>query len=370
MVNKLFDSYSKLWLRVSVIVAPFMAWLSNPGWAQESEPGQNFAPPANFSSEISNAVDLSLLATRQQMLLILLALIALAIYVAVRCIKYERRLKGLEAQLTAPELGLHGAKYERLKWDDLFRSIEEGLPILPGLCFNRPRLLVLGCPGAEEIPPQTEFAHNPRLNLLLNCAFTVLNEPTQKLFVFSRRLGVRQIGWGLLSLVAKTDFNKLSETEKAEVWQKANLSDWEDSLYCFSGYSASLAELHRLLSNFADKDLEFTLILDGWDFLHEERDDKDKSEQSAPKQQELWKQCAQSLSVLAQRGHAGIILLLNTDSQEWQQRGLWAENWAEIELTSDPQLHYKAQGQWTNCDGSRVVIEHRWECAPESGLLR
>ncbi len=109
--------------------------LSKPGWTQESEPGQNFAPPANFASESSNAVDLSSLATREQMLLVLLAVIALAIYAAVHYVKYERRFKLLEAQLASPELGLHGAKYEHLKWDDLFRSTEEGLPILPGLTF-------------------------------------------------------------------------------------------------------------------------------------------------------------------------------------------------------------------------------------------
>lgn len=342
--------------------------LSKPGWTQESEPGQNFAPPANFASESSNAVDLSSLATREQMLLVLLAVIALAIYAAVHYVKYERRFKLLEAQLASPELGLHGAKYEHLKWDDLFRSTEEGLPILPGLTFDRPRLLVLGCPGAEEMPPLTELAHNPRLNLLLNCAFTVLSEPTQKLFVFSRRLGVRQIGWGLLSLVAQANFNKLSQTEKAKVWQNGDLSDWEESLYCFSGYSTSFTELHRLLSNFAAQDLEFTLILDGWDFLQPEQGSQ--VELSAEKQQKLWKRSAQNLSILAERGHAGIILLLDTDSQAWQQRGLWAENWAEIELNSDPQLHYKAKGQWTNYDGSRVAIERRWECDPESGILR
>lgn len=369
MVDRLANLGSKLRVIVGGLWALGVVMLPHFVGAQESDPGQqNFAPPAGFVQDSLATADLSVLATRQQMLVILLAVIALAVYVAVRYVKYERRFKCLEAQWASPELGLHGAKYERLKWDELFRSAEEGLPILPGLSFDRPRLLVLGCPGAEEVPPRTEFARNPRVNLLLNCAFTVLSEPTQKLFVFSRRLGVRQIGWGLLSLAARTDFNKLSDTEKAEVWQQVDLDDWEESLYCFSGYSISFAELHRLLSNFAEKDLEFTLLLDGWDFL--QSDKINEEECSTEELQELWQGLAQKLSVLAERGHAGIILLLNTDSQAWQQRGLWAENWAEVELTSEPKVRYKAQGQWTNYDGSRVAIEHCWEYDPESGALR
>lgn len=369
VANRLANFYSKvLYIATSCSLWFSFVYLSEVAVAQESEQEQNFAPPADFGQSGLNTVDLSGLATREQMLLVLLLLIALAIYVAVRCVKYERRLKSFEAQLVSPELGLHGAKYERLKWDDLFRSTEEGLPILPGLSFDRPRLLVLGCGGSEEVPVLTEFTRNPRLNILLNCAFTVLSEPTQKLFVFSQRLGVRQIGWGLLSLAAQTDFNKLDDLEKAKVWQRADLMDWEENLYCFSGYSANFAEMYRLLNNFAEKDLEFTLLLDGWDFLHSEN--KNESSMSSEEKRSLWKNYAQNLSILAERGHAGIILLLNTDSQAWQQRSLWADNWAEISVFSEPKLHYRAQGQWTNYDGRRVPIEQQWESDPESGFLR
>ena len=82
----------------------------------------------------------------------------------------------------------------------------------------------------------------------------------------------------------REEYITLSETElKAKVWQNGDLSDWEESLYCFSGYSTSFAELHRLLSNFAAQDLEFTLILDGWDFLQPEQGSQ--VELSAEKQQ-------------------------------------------------------------------------------------
>ncbi|MGM9999447.1 MAG: hypothetical protein ACI38Q_08710 [Candidatus Bruticola sp.] len=353
-------------------MALVLLWsLSTVALAQEQRSQQNFAePPENSgrgSDSAESTIDTSDFASQNQFLVVLLAVAILALYTSVRSTKTEQHFKNLEKMFNSTENGLGGVTYECLQWNDLFRSIEEGLPVLPDFCLDRPRLLVLGCQGNSLLPKLSELSRNSRLNLLLNSAHEILSEPTQKLIVFSSRLGVRQIGWGLLSLIGQTDFNKLSNTEKAELLSKLDIADWEKRLYNFAGGSATINELYRILSKLAEDGSDLTLILDGWDFLLPAESHTAKT--NADKKLSDWQHLGQELSVLASRNHLGVILLLDTADEAWQQRLFWAADWAEINI-SDSGSEWKAEGQLTDYDGTLKQIEAHWHCNPESGALR
>ncbi|MGM9992948.1 MAG: hypothetical protein ACI376_08955 [Candidatus Bruticola sp.] len=348
-----------------------LLWSLSAGvFAQDQQPPQNFAqPPERTGAESTSTegtVDTSVFASQNQFLVVLLTVAVLALYTSVRLSKTEQHMENLESAFNSTKKGLGGATYECLQWDDLFRSIEEGLPVLPDFCLDRPRLLLLGCPGNSLIPKLSEFSRNSRLNLLLNSAYEVLSEPTQKLLVFSSRLGVRQIGWGLLSLAGQTNFNDLSKAERAELLSSLDIADWENRLYNFAGSNTTINELYRISNKLAEDGSDLTLVLDGWDFLLTNYDRADKA--SGDSQLAIWQKLGQDLSVLAKRGHLGIILLLDTADEAWRQRLFWAANWAEISISEDGRK-WKAEGQLTDYNGNLQKIEAQWDCNPESGAL-
>lgn len=336
----------------------------------EMSPGPGGVPAEAAASgeESVSEISLSDLATRGQLFVVLAAVLAMAVYASVRFSSLKSQMNELRKDVYEFDENLTGIGYEQFSRQSLFRSTEEGLPILPGLSFPGPDVLFLGCSGGLAVPGINELRGNWRVNVLLNVIHTVLEEPEQKAVLVSRRFGTEQIGWGLLSLEAGADFASLDEVRKAEIAGSPKLLSWEKSLFCFCGWETDTAHLYKTCRRAAEPDAELTIVLDGLEFM---RGCLSEQEAGGPVRKDGSADLAElagKLRSLASRCHAGIVVLIDSDSPAWKKRAVWAGNWAEVRVCEGHPNRAEADGCWNDRAGRRA-ISCQWNLSAENGAL-
>ena len=209
------------------------------------------------------------------------------------------------------------------------------------------------------MPNLRELKTDGRINLLLNIAYNALQRPEQNVIVVSRRLGVEQVGWGLLSLAAQSDFNALTEVQRAEILEKENLKEWEKALFCFNGWNINLNNLYNTCVKIRKKGEEATVIFDGLEVFSDEEGG--------------YGDCAellQRLSSFARKSHVGLAVLLDPKTPQWQKRAEANASWAEFSFAGQNGSSVKAEGSWSGRHGNPRAIAAQWDIQSGSGMLK
>lgn len=349
---------------VFLILAWLFVFSPYPAPAQEGDPNQPPAPgveQAEQSDSSSAETELYIgdVASRSQMLMLLILTLLFLIYTSVRFNVINREIKRLDRMFCELDDDVEGGRYERLDWNGVFHTVEEDSPILPRLSFGYSDCLLLGCQGGEAVPNLRELKSDERINLLLNIVYNALQRPEQNVIVVSRRLDIAQIGWGLLSLAAQCDFNALTDVQKAEMLERENLKGWEKALYCFNSWSIGLNTLYNTCLKLRKKGEEVTVVFDGLEALSENgRDDADFSG------------LYQSLSSFARKSHVGLAVLLDQKSPWWLKRAEGNISWVELSFSGQNNSEVKAEGSWSGKHGNPEAISEKWEVQAGSGMLK
>lgn len=220
-------------------------------------------------------------------------------------------------------------------WDAVLRTLEGGLPFLPGTRLPRPGLVLTGV-ATPDLQPA----------VLTNLAHGVLQDPELLALAVTRCLGPDEMGRRLLSLESGRDWRTLGPEERRAVLEGTarNLQRYERSLYCMTDLVLSPRQLFDTCQDLL-KDGELgAVLLDGLDVLVSE-------EEGAAGE------LLEYLRLLAARCHVPVHLVVPVDSPLWEVRDEPGLFMAVVEL---PPL----AGDLVN------VVFHRFPGAPPQLDLR
>lgn len=183
-------------------------------------------------------------------------------------------------------------------WDSVLRSLESGLPFLPGVKLPRPGLVLIGVRSAETTPP-----------LIASIAREVLQDPELIVVAATRSLGAEELGRRLLSLEAGQDWRTLGPEQREELLRKSSreLERYERSLYCMTDLVLTPAQLFETCQELLRDGELGAVLLDGLEVLVGEEG-------------EGLPELLDRLRTLAVRCHVPVHLVVPVGSAAWATR--------------------------------------------------
>lgn len=183
-------------------------------------------------------------------------------------------------------------------WDTVLRSLDAGLPFLPGVKLPRPGLVLIGVRSAEATAP-----------LLARIAREVLQDPELVVVAATRSLGAEELGRRLLSLEAGQDWRTLGREQRDELLRKSSrdLDRYERSLYCMTDLVLSPAQLFETCQELLRDGELGAVLLDGLEVL-------------VPEEDEGLPELLDRLRTLAVRCHVPVHILVPVGSAAWTLR--------------------------------------------------
>lgn len=183
-------------------------------------------------------------------------------------------------------------------WDTVLRSLESGLPFLPGVKLPRPGLVLIGVRSAETTPL-----------LLAHISREVMQDPELVVVAATRSLGAEELGRRLLSLEAGQDWRTLGSEQRAELLRRSSrdLERYEKSLYCMTDLVLSPAQLFETCQDLLREGELGAVLLDGLEVL-------------AAEEGEGLPELLDRLRTLAVRCHVPVHLVVPVGSAAWTAR--------------------------------------------------
>lgn len=195
-------------------------------------------------------------------------------------------------------------------WDTVLRSLDSGLPFLPGVPLPRPGLVLLG-------------VDTPELGraLLTRVAWTVLKDPELAVVAITRSMGPDELGRRLLSLEAGRDWSTLGAEERQALLGRSarTLERYERSLFTLTDLALTPRQLFGACQEILAEAELGGLLVDGLEVL-------------APEGGEAFDP-VDHLRLLAARCHVPVFLAVPRESDTWRQRAGSARFLAVAEVT-------------------------------------